>query len=41
MLHDPIQKCFLKPNIVPRLFAFDPLMPEDFLTLSEELLVEE
>ena len=41
MFNDPIQKRFLKADIVSGFFAFDPFVTQDFLPFSEELLVEQ
>ena len=41
MLHDPIEKRLLEANVVAGLFAFDPLVPKDFLPLGEELFIEQ
>jgi len=34
MFSDPIEEGALKANVVPRLFAFDPFMPQDLRALS-------
>ena len=41
MFDDPIEKRLLEANIVAGLFAFDPLVAKDFLTLGEELFIEQ
>ena len=41
MFHDPIEKRLLKADVVTGFFAFDPLVAENFLTLREELFVEQ
>ncbi len=40
MLHDPIEQRSLKPNIVPNLFAFNPLMAKDLFPFRQKLLVQ-
>jgi hypothetical protein len=39
MLHDPIEQRSLKPNIVPNLFALNPLMAKDLFSFRQKLLV--
>src|SRR5436190_18825369 len=41
MFDNPVKKRLLETDIVARLFALNPLMPEDFLPLGKELLIEE
>src|SRR5271170_3720851 len=40
MFHDPIQQRALKTDIMPRFFAFDPLMAQNLLTLGQKLPVQ-
>ena len=40
VLDDPIRERPLKADVVPGLFRFDPLVPEDFLALSLKFAVE-
>ena len=38
---DPIQKSFLKTDVLAHFLAFDPFVAEDFFPLGEEFLVED
>jgi hypothetical protein len=40
MLYDPVEKCFLKADIVTGLLAFDPFVAENFFALGQELLIK-
>lgn len=40
MLHDPVEQRSFKPDIVPDLFALDPLVAKDFFSLRQEFLVQ-
>ena len=40
MLDDPVKERLFKANIMTGLFALKPFVPEDFLPLREEFLVE-
>ena len=37
---DPVEKSFLKTNVVTHLFAFDPFMAQDLGTFSKEFLIK-
>src|SRR6266566_8019835 len=40
MFHDPIQQGSFKADIFPGFFALDPLMLQNFRSLSKELLIK-
>lgn len=40
VFHDPIEKSTLKTDVMTGLFAFDPLVAQDFLTLRQKLLIQ-
>src|SRR5260221_13591193 len=40
VLHDPIEQRPFKPNIVPNLFALNPLVAKDFFSFGQKLLVQ-
>ena len=41
MFHDPVEERLFKADVVARLFALNPFVPEDFLPLGEELFIEQ
>ena len=41
MFEDPVEQSFFKTDIVPGLFALEPLVTEDLFALGDELLVKE
>lgn len=41
MFDDPVEQSFLESNVVPGLFALDPLMPKDLFALGKKLFVKE
>ena len=41
MFDDPVEEGFFKADIVTRLLALNPFVPEDFLPLGEEFFIEQ
>lgn len=40
VFHDPVQQRSLKPDVVPRLLALQPLVTQNFFALSQKLTVQ-
>ncbi len=38
--YNPVEERLFKADVMPRLLAFDPFVPEDLLTLSQKLFVK-
>ena len=36
MFHNPVEQCLFKTDIVTRLFAFDPLVAQDLLSILQQ-----
>ena len=41
MFDDPVEQSFFETDVMPGLFAFEPLMPQDLFAFGEELFVKE
>jgi hypothetical protein len=40
MFHDPIEESSFKADVIPSLFALNPLMAQNLLALGQELLIK-
>jgi len=40
MFHDPVEESSFKADVVPSLFALNPLMAQNLLALGQELLIK-